>query len=485
MIGLVVGSIRSLVLDRGKEKLSMRIVEKKRSKATHNVDERKQTIRISPFAKADFNTDPSLSQAQRRREEFTAMRKVQDAGERERRWFGLLTSAAFALLLWFVGAAVFQQTEYTQQWSYLQSLYFAYTSLLTIGYGDFHPQSNSGKAFFVIWSQLAVPSLTILISNMGDTIVKTFSDITVSIGAITVLPEEQGFRAGFTALAKRFLGWAQNTISDITMPGLFGDIPRQPQSKEHPATFDNLMRGRLADRLAVHVSRDAGTDEDDSLTSDIKFYHYVLARECRVVQRDLSASPAKRYSWEEWEYFLKLIGSEENPIFYVKKQPSNKMASPSGSDSRQSSTADTTSSNVLPTNEKDGIQVDGITTVSEAQTKHAQSHGENTSKNSPARSDAHRAHHVRKNHWHEAHHSHVDDFLRSWSWLSRDSPLLSSGSEAEWILDRLSAALERELDTQRRGHRRQPPIGLRDVRKKKSGESSEDAVDAKQDFGND
>jgi potassium channel subfamily K len=62
---------------------------------------------------------------------------------------------------------------------------------------------------------------------------------------------------------------------------------------------------------------------------------------------------------------------------------------------------------------------------------------------------------------------------------------LSSGSEAEWILDRLSAALERELDTQRRGHRRQPPIRLRDVRKKKKDESSEDAVDAKQDFGND
>jgi potassium channel subfamily K len=485
MIGLVVGSIRSLVLDRGKEKLSMRIVEKKRSKATHNVDERKQTIRISPFAKADFNTDPSLSQAQRRREEFTAMRKVQDAGERERRWFGLLTSGAFALLLWFVGAAVFQQTEYTQQWSYLQSLYFAYTSLLTIGYGDFHPQSNSGKAFFVIWSQLAVPSLTILISNMGDTIVKTFSDITVSIGAITVLPEEQGFRAGFAALAKRSLGWAQNTVSDITMPGLFGDIPRQPQNKEHPATFDNLMRGRLADRLAVHVSRDAGTDDDDSLTSDIKFYHYVLARECRVVQRDLSASPAKRYSWEDWEYFLKLIGSEENPISYVKKQPSNKMASPSDSDSAQSSTADTTSCNVLPANEKDGIQVDGITIISDAQGKHAQSHGENTGKNSPTHSDAYRLHHIRKNHRHEAHHSHVGDFLRSWSWLSRDSPLLSSGSEAEWILDRLSAALERELDTQRRGHRRQPPIRLRDVRKKKKDESSEDAVDAKQDFGND
>jgi potassium channel subfamily K len=485
MIGLVVGSIRSLVLDRGKEKLSMRIVEKKRSKAIHNVDEHKQTIRISPFAKADFNTDPSLSQAQRRREEFAAMRKVQDAGERERRWFGLLTSGALALLLWFVGAAVFQQTEYTQQWSYLQSLYFSYTSLLTIGYGDFHPQSNSGKAFFVIWSLLAVPSLTILISNMGDTIVKTFSDITVSIGAVTVLPEAHGFRAGFTALAKRFLGWAQNSVSDITLPGLFGDIPHEPQNKEHPATFDSLMRGRLADRLAVHVSRDVGTIDDDSLDSDIKFYHYVLARECRIVQRDLSASPGKRYSWENWEYFLKLIGSEHNPISYVKKQPSNKIPSTSDSDSAQSFTVDSTSRNVLSSNEKDGVQTDGIATISDKQTEHAHSHGKNANENSELHSEKDQVQHVRKNHRHEARHSHVDDFLRSWSWLSRDSPLLSSGSEAEWILDRLSAALERSLDTQRRGHRRQPPIGLHDLRKEKERESRENTVDAKQDFGND
>lgn len=63
----------------------------------------------------------------------------------------------------------------------MEALYFSYTSLLTIGYGDYSPHSNAGKAFFVLWSLLAVPSLTILISNMGDTIVKWFSDFTVAL----------------------------------------------------------------------------------------------------------------------------------------------------------------------------------------------------------------------------------------------------------------------------------------------------------------
>lgn len=476
MIGLVVGSIRSLVLDRGKEKLSLRIVEKKRSKATHNVDERRQTIRISPFAKADFNTDPSLSQAQRRREEFTAMRRVQAAGERERRWFGLLTSGAFALLLWFVGAAVFQQTEYTQQWSYLESLYFSYTSLLTIGYGDFHPQSNSGKAFFVIWSQLAVPSLTILISNMGDTIVKAFSDITVSIAAVTVLPGEQGFRAGFATMTRRFFGWAQNTVSDITLPGLFGDVPRQPHNRDHPATFENLMRGRLADRLAVHATRDVRIEDGDSLGDDIQFYHYVLARECRVVQRDLSASPAKSYSWEDWEYFLKLIGNEENPICCLGNHTGKRATTPVNEDSSSNSLDDVSTPRVRSAGGNNGVHAKS-TAGSATQPGHALPHGETDEKDSTTHQEKDTLKHLRSDHHHKTHHSHTEDFLRSWSWLSKDSPLMSSGSEAEWILDRLSAALERELYRQRNGRQQQPPIGLRDLHKKMEGGTSKGITD--------
>lgn len=76
ILGLVIGSLRSLILERGGQKMSARIVEKRRETAVHNVDDSKQTIRVSIFAKADFSTDPSLSLAQRREEEFNVMRKV-------------------------------------------------------------------------------------------------------------------------------------------------------------------------------------------------------------------------------------------------------------------------------------------------------------------------------------------------------------------------------------------------------------------------
>lgn len=76
ILGLVIGSIRSLILERGKEKMSARIIEKRRKNAVQNVDARKETIKISMFASADFSIDPTLSPAQRREEEFNVMRKV-------------------------------------------------------------------------------------------------------------------------------------------------------------------------------------------------------------------------------------------------------------------------------------------------------------------------------------------------------------------------------------------------------------------------
>lgn len=40
-----------------------------------------------------------------------------------------------------------------------------YKSLLTIGYGDNNLKSMSGKAIFVLWSLIVIPSLTMLIST--------------------------------------------------------------------------------------------------------------------------------------------------------------------------------------------------------------------------------------------------------------------------------------------------------------------------------
>lgn len=125
-----------------------------------------------------------------------------------RKVFTLATSLTSVTVLWLVGAAVFKVSENEQAWTYYQAVYFAWASLLTIGYGDETPASNSGKAFFVIWSLLAVPALTILISDMGDTFVKTFSDTTTWI--FTHLIPQKNVRESAQATLKRAKDKVQN-----------------------------------------------------------------------------------------------------------------------------------------------------------------------------------------------------------------------------------------------------------------------------------
>jgi potassium channel subfamily K len=48
----------------------------------------------------------------------------------------------------------------------------AQAALLTVGYGDFSPQSEAGRAFFVLWAMLAVPTTTALVASTVDALME-------------------------------------------------------------------------------------------------------------------------------------------------------------------------------------------------------------------------------------------------------------------------------------------------------------------------
>jgi potassium channel subfamily K len=300
-VGLVIGSIRSLILDHGKQKMSARFLEVKRQKVLSSINEDTQTIRISLWEKVEFSSK-GLSEAERREQEFHVMRRVQERSERKRRYTALAFSTTAALLLWFFGALVFMFSEKPQGFSYFVALYYSYVSLLTIGYGDFIVNSNAGKAFFVFWSLLAVPTLTILISNMGDTVIKAFKDFTIWVGSLTVLPDEKGLSAAVK------VGWQRIKTGKI--------------GREETAGYRKGAQGpseqRTEDRMAAYIeeeelglAEEAG-EHGDYLERDIRFYHFVLAKEVRQIMKDVESSSSKQYSYHEWQYYLRLIGQDEN-----------------------------------------------------------------------------------------------------------------------------------------------------------------------------
>lgn len=405
MLGLVVGSVRSLVLDRGKEKMSARFMEVKRREVLASIDNENRTIQLSPWKKIKYSEN-GLNEAQRRKQEFRIMRRIQKKAERRRRYTALAMSSAAAFLLWFLGALVFKHSEKPQGWSYFLSLYFAYTSLLTIGYGDISPTSNSGKSFFVFWSLVAVPTLTIFIGDMGQTVIKAFRDVTIWVGSITVLPGEQGIggnlKLGFQRL-KLLKGVSQDDKS------------------EDEETETGVPKSTVQDRLARHIEEgelaeaEMASEHGDDVERDIHFYHYILAKELRHVLRDVDASPPKQYTYQEWSYYLRLIGQNEDDPSGHRKPKIHSQQSSHGSDL--------------------GIANEGG-------------------------GDA-------------------------WSWLGVRSPLMGSKSEAEWLLNSLSVALEREMLMMRgsRAKRRPPPVSVVDLRNSRYNSGANPGQDSKGDVG--
>ncbi|KAF2220275.1 hypothetical protein BDZ85DRAFT_291285 [Elsinoe ampelina] len=386
IIGLVIGSIRTLVLDRGKRKLSARIMEKKRLRAIGSINPKKEEIRIGRFATMHFDNH-QLDVTKRRRLEFAVMRKVQEHAERDRKWMALVISTTAAFSLWLLGALVFSHSERPQQWSYFNAMYFAYTCLITVGYGDLYPQSNSGRSFFVLWTLLAIPTLTILISDMSDTVVAAFSDLTVWIGSLTVLPGDRGFTATLKLFLLQFRTGHIDTaaFADATPPGILGDIPRRHRDIDDepgPSSLEEDITTRLASHLADEELARLTQAESarDLLATDIHFYHLVLAREIRQLMRDLGASPPRRYRWEEWEYYLWLM--ESSPT--------------------------------LPRGQEEEEEIKHLVPRALRQTSTIAKFKKEKS-------------------------------MREYTWLGEESPLLSWKGETEWILERLGVTLERGL----------------------------------------
>ncbi|KAJ4413051.1 hypothetical protein N0V91_000025 [Didymella pomorum] len=295
-VGLVIGSIRSLILEHGKQKMAARFTEIKRERVLASYNDQTRTIKLGWFSRMEY-FQKGLSEAQKREQEFRIMRKIQEISERDRRYTSLAISTTAALLLWFLGALVFKYAEKPQGWTYFGSMYFAYTSLLTIGYGDLVPQSNAGKAFFVFWSLLAVPTLTILISNMGDTIIKEFKDFTIWIGSLTLLPDEEGLMSTLKIGTKRMK-----------------KVYKEESRDADPGASLRHMMDRLRNHMEeeeLGLAEEAG-EHGDKLVRDIHFYHFILSKEIRQLMKDVDASPPRQYSYSEWAYYLRLLGQDEN-----------------------------------------------------------------------------------------------------------------------------------------------------------------------------
>ncbi|KAI0204539.1 voltage-gated potassium channel [Astrocystis sublimbata] len=445
-LGLVIGSIRSLMLDRGKSRLDARMLEKKRRRIVRRLMGSSKGEVLGPVGGKEAGPHPeseshgsakgpNKAELERRQKEFQLMRKIQDQTSKRRRWTAMAVSTTTWAILWLVGAKIFQVSEAPYQgWSYFDGIYFSFQAMTTIGYGDMTPVSNAAKAFLVFWSFLALPTLTILISNAGDTVVKGVRDTTMLLGNITILPGERGYRMDIKHFLSRlsfgvlfsedaiqesppgFLGAAQphsdddededidededgegveSARGDFTSQNNKGQGPcRDALSSQDPSSADSNgshLRRLISSKMNA-IRRNAGQYEKEKIEQTSKTsvpdhlpetgatYRLVLIDEIRRVSKHLQHSPQRRYTYKEWAWYLKLIGEDES----------------------DKSTHGTPIKD--PQSAKD-----------QEKPRQPGGHGDKV------------------------------DERPKWSWVGYRSPLMDTRDEAEWILDKLTRKLQEEL----------------------------------------
>lgn len=219
--------------------------------------------------------------------------------------------------------------------------------MATIGYGDHLLVSNPGKAFFVFWSLLALPTLTILISNAGDTIIKGIRDTTVLLGNITILPGERGYKMDVKHFfSKLSFGVLFTEAIQETPPGFLGasaghaeeddsslsSSSSESQGDEREKTIsENKVPRRSSsgepsrsNRLGSAASKIRSTKDKakqiekmrkeqkrklepfdgrkifDRLPRTRAEYHLVLIDEIRRVSQHLQHTPPRQYTYQEW-----------------------------------------------------------------------------------------------------------------------------------------------------------------------------------------
>lgn len=489
-LGLVIGSIRSLLLDRGKRRVDARMIEKSRRRLLRQLTKKGKDDLLEPIPETPSTdtsvqnrNDTGLTEFERREKEFNLMRKVQHKSARRRRWMAMGTSTGVWLLLWLLGAYIFQQCEEPyQHWSYFDGVYLCFVSLTTIGFGDITPISNPGKSFFVFWSLLALPTMTVLISNAGDTVVKGVRDVTDQLATITILPGEQGFRMELKRVLKLISGGRLFT-EDITEdpPGFLGQS--QPRNGEDTDSEDEDTAlghtGRERDQADLNAER-GGTrkaDKERHDRRDAKQEEYNAMHKKRAMSEAEHGSSSfqdlrKRYTRKHSQSSSSLRDGQGSPasskrahsIHHAYTEP-NKDQGGLARLKRTYSVARRDLPKDIPSNKHEYhvMLIEEIARV----TRHMKSQpprkysfaewawylkliGEDEA-NAETHRKAQPHIHAKKNGGEKEERDTKDENgshegeKQQWSWVGSKSPLMGSQEEAEWILEKLTEKLAEEL----------------------------------------
>lgn len=241
---------------------------------------------LSSLSRNPFSQQKKSTTAEGK-DRFHAMRVIQKEVDSFRQWFTLVQCLISFAIVWTIGALVFSTLQ--PELTYFDALYFNFVCLLSIGYGDITPNTNSARAFFVLWALIAVPTMTTLISVMSDTIIAAFQRATNMLAGwsnLTKSPLKRPRLMRIPLVLK--LGWTKEAERN-------SDYESSDEEKSRSQSWSRQDRLSPSDQSGIDW-KPSDMDITQKLTYAIK-----------QVTRDALQDGGHEYSYEEWEEFMQLI----------------------------------------------------------------------------------------------------------------------------------------------------------------------------------
>lgn len=160
-----------------------------------------------------------------------------------------------------------------------------------------------------MWSLFAIPIVTVLIQNMSHTVVSAINRGTFKLADWTVLPNAGAVRdfIDHHPTLKRYLErrQAKQRVEQGFQLQNPDDLDRDRDLEGRPDTAQSQSQsGETSSR------REGGSSSRTEEPAELETPHDLarqLAKTIKTVAQDLRSSPPKRYKYEEWRHFKKLI----------------------------------------------------------------------------------------------------------------------------------------------------------------------------------
>ena len=251
------------------------------------------------------------------KERFEAMRKIQHKSQVWRNWYRLTVTLSIFATFWCLGAVFFWAADRsTTGQSYWETIYFCWVALLSIGYGDFSPKTGAGRCFFIIWSLIAVPTMTILASDLTSTVISVFHHWSNSLADLTIMPQYGMWRDLIDNNRWLFLHlptWLEKRAQQKAAES------EQDEEKEANKPFETERNNSSGGAMSKDDQLAAGTlkadienlvaqhDRDILKVPDATALARQLAFAIRRTAHDLMLEKPRDYTYEEWAEFTRLI----------------------------------------------------------------------------------------------------------------------------------------------------------------------------------